>query len=375
MIDEATTSRLRNGAPSLCRQFSQSIACPGQPQLIELNKHAGDKGVAGPDGIDHLDRPPDNIDLTICREHGCALATSGHDDDCRTSLNNLRGAGHRIPARPNPGKVLIGAPVDVGPSGPTRPPDVDAAMADPPLRQFVRHFLTVEAQPMVPAVSGIDLDRYVDGLIERFSNPQIGDQISRLCLDGSAKFPKFLLPTVRAQLAIDGPVGASALALAGWCRYLLGLTESGNQLVRSADPGLDAATAYALLLAQTLATHDHLDLIVIGGKVRKNTMAMVDGQAVEAVRPLTVDTLFISTDAASAITGLTTPYREEATLKRAMISAARRVVALIDYSKFDRDQFVRLAEWSDIDVLITNHELDPTIVAAVETTGTTVVLT
>lgn len=228
---------------------------------------------------------------------------------------------------------------------------------------------------MVPAVSGIDLDRYVDGLIERFSNPQIGDQISRLCLDGSAKFPKFLLPTVRAQLAIDGPVGASALALAGWCRYLLGLTESGNQLVRSADPGLDAATAYALLLAQTLATHDHLDLIVIGGKVRKNTMAMVDGQAVEAVRPPTVDTLFISTDAASAITGLTTPYREEATLKRAMISAARRVVALIDYSKFDRDQFVRLAEWSDIDVLITNHELDPTIVAAVETTGTTVVLT
>ena len=60
---------------------------------------------------------------------------------------------------------------------------------------------------------------------------------------------------------------------------------------------------------------------------------------------------------------------------RAMIAAARRVVALIDYSKFASDQFVRFANWSDIDVLITNHELDSAIVTEIEATGTTVVLT
>ena len=130
----------------------------------------------------------------------------------------------------------------------------------------------------------------------------------------------------------------------------------------------------SLLIARSLSERTEADVVVIGGKVRKNTLAMVDTQAVEAVEPLAVSTLFISTDAASAATGLTTPYREEAALKKAMIRAARRVVALVDHSKFGTDQFIRFATWSEIDVLITNHETDPGQVAEIEATGTTVVL-
>ncbi len=74
------------------------------------------------------------------------------------------------------------------------------------LHRFVDGFLDHEAKPVVPPVAGIDLDAYTASLIERFSNPHIGDQIARLCLDGSAKFPKFLLPTVRTQLDAGGPV-------------------------------------------------------------------------------------------------------------------------------------------------------------------------
>lgn len=128
----------------------------------------------------------------------------------------------------------------------------------------------------------------------------------------------------------------------------------------------------SLTVAQVLAERDSLDVVVVGGKVRKNTLAMVDAEAVAAVEPLKVDTLFISSDSATPNTGLTTPYREEAALKQAMIKAARRVVALIDHTKFRTDQFVRFAEWSDVDILITNTELDPAIVAIIEATGTTV---
>ena len=46
-------------------------------------------------------------------------------------------------------------------------------------------------------------------LIEaRFSNPKIGDTIRRLCLDGSNRQPKFILPSIadrlRAGLSVDG---------------------------------------------------------------------------------------------------------------------------------------------------------------------------
>jgi DeoR family fructose operon transcriptional repressor len=130
----------------------------------------------------------------------------------------------------------------------------------------------------------------------------------------------------------------------------------------------------SLLIAQSLAERTDADVIVIGGKVRKNTFAMVDTQAVESIEPITVDTLFLSADAASATGGLTTPYREEAAWKKAIIRSARRVVALLDHSKFGREHFIRFAEWTDIDVLVTNTETPAEQVALIEATGTTVVL-
>lgn len=156
------------------------------------------------------------------------------------------------------------------------------------------------------------------------------------------------------------------------------IIDSGSTLTRFAeaipnDCSLRVVTN-SLLTAQVLSEHDTLEVIVVGGKVRQNTMAMVDTTAVEAIRPLKVDTLFISSDAISTDTGLTTPYREEAALKQAMIQAARRVVALVDHSKFTKDQFIRFAQWSDIDVLITNSEVDLATVTAIEATGTTVLL-
>ena len=130
----------------------------------------------------------------------------------------------------------------------------------------------------------------------------------------------------------------------------------------------------SLATAQVLANHERTDVIVIGGKVRKNTLAMVDAAAVAAVEPFVVDTLFISCDGLSPTRGLTTPYREEAALKQAMIRAATRVVALVDHSKVGHDQFVRFAEWSDIDVLVTNTEVEPSVIARIEQLGTTVQL-
>lgn len=156
------------------------------------------------------------------------------------------------------------------------------------------------------------------------------------------------------------------------------IIDSGSTLLRLAaaiPPSCELRiVTNSLEIAHLLADHKSGDVIVIGGKVRKNTLAMVDAAAVAAVEPMRVDTLFISSDALSAETGLTTPYREEASLKSAMIRSARRVVALVDHSKVGREEFIRFAQWSDIDVLVTNTEVHPDVVRAVEAAGTTVLL-
>jgi len=130
----------------------------------------------------------------------------------------------------------------------------------------------------------------------------------------------------------------------------------------------------SLLTAQVLAEHPSSEVIVIGGKVRSNTLAMVDASAVAALEPMRVDTLFVSSDGLTPSHALTTPYRQEAALKQAMIRSARRVVALVDHSKFGQEHFIRFAAWSDIDVLITNTEAPAEDVAEIEALGTTVLL-
>ncbi len=128
----------------------------------------------------------------------------------------------------------------------------------------------------------------------------------------------------------------------------------------------------SLLTAQVLAKNDSVDVIVLGGGLRKNTFAMVDSQTVAAVSEMSVDTLFISTDGMSMARGLTTPYREEAALKQAMIASAERVVALVDFSKMDKTHLMRFAPWASIDVLVTDSRADDATVAALEALGPTV---
>jgi mannitol-1-phosphate/altronate dehydrogenase len=122
---------------------------------------------------------------------------------------------------------------------------VDRVVKDQDFALYLRRFLDEEASPVLPHVSGIDVEDYKRTLIKRFSNPAIRDQVSRICLDGSSKFPVFLIPTIAAQVVASGPTRLAALALAGWCQYLLGTDDNGHELDIAADPGLEAATSFA----------------------------------------------------------------------------------------------------------------------------------
>jgi DeoR family transcriptional regulator, fructose operon transcriptional repressor len=114
----------------------------------------------------------------------------------------------------------------------------------------------------------------------------------------------------------------------------------------------------SLLTAATLVRRGVRELTVLGGGVRTNTFAMVDASTVTSVRALRVDVLFISCDGLSFQRGLTTPYHDESVIKRAMLESARRVVAMVDHSKFGNDQMFTYAALDEIDVLVTDTGVD-----------------
>lgn len=118
-------------------------------------------------------------------------------------------------------------------------------MADPVFARYLERFHTVESSPSLPHVAGVDVPAYAAKVRERFANPTVRDQVARIAQDGSGKFPKFLIPTIEAQLDAGGPVGLSALALAGWCQYLTGRDEQGREIAVQYDSNQAEAQRFA----------------------------------------------------------------------------------------------------------------------------------
>jgi mannitol 2-dehydrogenase len=118
---------------------------------------------------------------------------------------------------------------------------VHEAMAVPALRTFLEGLLYHEAIPTLVEIPGHPPDEYAASVLERFANVGVGDQIARVCIDGSAKFPTFLIPTIERQLDGGGPIERAATALAGWARYLA-VVDPEQQAF---DANGDAARRYA----------------------------------------------------------------------------------------------------------------------------------
>lgn len=106
---------------------------------------------------------------------------------------------------------------------------IHEAARHPALAQFLGRFLDGEVTPLLPPVAGVCLEDYKCTVVSRFSNAAVADPTSRICMDGSAKMPKFVLPSIREQLLRGGPIRCGALVVAAWFRYLTGIDDQGRE--------------------------------------------------------------------------------------------------------------------------------------------------
>lgn len=150
--------------------------------------------------------------------------------------------------------------------------------------------------------------------------------------------------------------------------------ESGSIIIDSGSTGQSLAEVLrvdadvhvvtnSLKTGLTLSRRGLRDLTVLGGTVRTNTFAMIDTSARAALLDVAVDVAFIGCDGLSFQRGLTTPYRDEQAMKRAMMASADRVVAIVDESKFGNNQMFSFAGLDEIDVLVTDTRVDDDTIA------------
>jgi len=99
--------------------------------------------------------------------------------------------------------------------------------------------------------------------------------------------------------------------------------------------------------------------VILSGGVRTPSDALVGPFAVEVIRSLHVDMVFMGTHGIDARTGFTTPNILEAETNRALIEAGRRLVVLADHTKWGIVGISSVARLEEAETIITDCGLDP----------------
>lgn len=111
----------------------------------------------------------------------------------------------------------------------------------------------------------------------------------------------------------------------------------------------------SLKVATVLNTHEHIELYMAGGLVKKRSSAVLGEKSIAFVGNFNADIAFISCRGVSE-KGLFEADFHQAMVKQAMINNAKKTVLLLDHSKYDSEHVFVLARWEQIDALVTDKE-------------------
>lgn len=118
---------------------------------------------------------------------------------------------------------------------------INDCMGDENYRRAAHELMLKEQAPTLK-VQNVDLARYADLLIARYTNPALRHRTWQIAMDGSQKLPQRMLDSVRWHLANNSSFKLLTLGVAGWMRYVGGVDEQGNKIEVS-DPLLPVIQA------------------------------------------------------------------------------------------------------------------------------------
>lgn len=118
----------------------------------------------------------------------------------------------------------------------------------------------------------------------------------------------------------------------------------------------------------------HIEVILTGGTLRKNSFSLVGPLAEQTLRQLSADLLFLGVDGFDTRAGLFTPNLLESQVNRAMVEIARRTVAVCDSSKFGRRSLCNIVPVNAIHEVITDKQIPKSDLQQLKDAGVKVTL-
>lgn len=128
-------------------------------------------------------------------------------------------------------------------------------------------------------------------------------------------------------------------------------------------------------IAATLSESDVIEVILIGGRVRKNELSVGGDLLTEAnIRMFQTDKMFLGVGGITETFGITDYRSEEAAFRRIGSERAKAVYALADHSKFGVVAMNHILDPEEINILITDEKAPRAAVAAFREKGVQVLV-
>ena len=109
-----------------------------------------------------------------------------------------------------------------------------------------------------------------------------------------------------------------------------------------------------LRLAAELAGHPGITVLLLGGRVRWEALSVVGQLGDGLFRRINVQKAFVGAAGFTPESGLADATDEEAQIKRAMVAAAREVIAIVDHTKWERVAFATFCPTDQINTVLTD---------------------
>lgn len=135
------------------------------------------------------------------------------------------------------------------------------------------------------------------------------------------------------------------------------------------DTGVTVLTNSLEIINRALRHIPESRVFTCGGMLKADTRTFVGPEAENFFERHSCGTAFISCGGITQKDGLTDPDPLDNEVKKKMIANAEKVIVLADSSKFGIRSLLKFASFDDIDIIVTDDELPPSILSWLKETG------
>jgi DeoR/GlpR family transcriptional regulator of sugar metabolism len=130
----------------------------------------------------------------------------------------------------------------------------------------------------------------------------------------------------------------------------------------------------SLLVIQELIKDNEINIINIGGILRKSEYSFIGHIAEQALKELRADRVIMGIRAISLDQGLTNDYLPETMTDRAIMGMGKELIIVADHTKCERVSTAFVAPLEKVDYLITTNKISETFLNSIEEIGIKVLL-